>query len=184
MSIKPILKWAGGKTQILDDIFDKFPNHIDNYYEPFIGGGSVFLKLIEKCEKNEITVNNFYLNDKNKNLIILYKTLKNNINKLIKELKILKNNYDNAEVIEYEPRHKCKFTENDNIDDVIKKGKLYVYYYYRYIYNSNIKDNSKKAALFLFLNKTCFRVYIVKEIISLMFHTDIMKNQIYMMKKI
>ena len=157
MSIKPILKWVGGKTQILDEIFDKFPKHINNYYEPFIGGGSIFLKLIEKYEKNKITVNNFYLNDKNKNLILLYQTIKDNITELLKELEIIKNNYNTAKVIEYEPRHKCKFTENDTINEVINKGKLYVYYYYRYIYNLEEENNNKKAALFLFLNKTCFR---------------------------
>lgn len=157
MELKPILKWAGGKTQILDELFDKFPKSINIYYEPFIGGGSVFFKLMEKCEKKEINVNKFILNDKNKNLILLYNTIKNNISKLIIELKVLKEYYEKAEIITYEPRHKCKFTEEDTIDTIKSKGKLYIYYYYRYIYNNHEITDEKKAALFLFLNKTCFR---------------------------
>lgn len=157
LELKPFLKWVGGKTQILENIYDKFPNKIDNYYEPFIGGGSVFLKLIEKCEKKEITVKNFYLNDKNQNLINLYINIKNNINNLIDELEILKNNYNNVKSIKYEPRHKCKFNEDDTYNTIKEKGKLYVYYFYRYQYNQLEIDNTLKSALFLFLNKTCFR---------------------------
>ena len=66
MELKPVLKWAGGKRQIMDDIFSLFPSKINIYYEPFLGGASVFLRLLEKCENNEIIVNKFVLNDKNK----------------------------------------------------------------------------------------------------------------------
>lgn len=157
MELKPILKWAGGKTQIIDELLDKFPKNINIYYEPFIGGGSVFLKILEKCEKKEMTVNNFFLNDKNQNLIILYNIIKNNIKELLKELEILKNNYLEAEVIDYEPRHKCKFNENEIFENIKDKGKLYIYYFYRHVYNTYNITDCKKAALFLFLNKTCFR---------------------------
>ena len=37
--MKPFIKWVGGKTQILDNVFNLFPDKINNYYEPFIGGG-------------------------------------------------------------------------------------------------------------------------------------------------
>ena len=90
-SIKPILKWAGGKTQILDKIFTHFPKNINNYYEPFCGGGSVFINLLNDLEKGKIVISgNININDINKNLINLYKFVKNNINELIEELDKIK----------------------------------------------------------------------------------------------
>jgi DNA adenine methylase len=50
----PFLKWVGGKTQILDNVLDKFPKKINNYYEIFTGGGSVLLGLISRIESNNI----------------------------------------------------------------------------------------------------------------------------------
>nr|WP_217702916.1 DNA adenine methylase [Metamycoplasma hominis] len=41
--IKPFVKWAGGKTQILEKLLNFIPKKFNNYYEPFIGGGSLLL---------------------------------------------------------------------------------------------------------------------------------------------
>jgi|BioPla2DNA2_1021312.scaffolds.fasta_scaffold14063_4 DNA adenine methylase len=46
--LKPFVKWAGGKTQILDKIIELLPDNFETYYEPFLGGGALFLYLTPK----------------------------------------------------------------------------------------------------------------------------------------
>ena len=53
---KPFLKWVGGKTQILDDVLAFFPTEMANYYEPFLGGGSVLLGLLSRVQSGMIRV--------------------------------------------------------------------------------------------------------------------------------
>lgn len=155
MSLSPIIKWVGGKTELLDEIFKKFPTNINNYYEPFIGGGSVFLRLLDKIENHEISINGeLYLSDKNQDLINLNNLIKNNVNKLIKKIETYKNIYDNATMLNLPKRHKFNIDLNDK--NISKKGKQYVYYYYRELYNSS-NDKDERACLLLFLNKTCYR---------------------------
>ena len=55
---KPFLKWAGGKTQILDDILKYFPEIMENYHEVFLGGGSVLLAVLSLRKQNKISINN------------------------------------------------------------------------------------------------------------------------------
>ncbi len=179
MSLKPIIKWVGGKTQIIDKLYEYFPTEINNYYETFIGGGSVFLKLLEKLEKEEITLTGkIFLSDKNEKLINLYNTIKNNPSEFITKLNELKTNYTTAEFIE--PQKRTKFLvlstediekdklkkgkaikhyinkDNSNIKEIIKQGKVVYYYYCRHLFNTST-DDILLAALFVFLNKTCWR---------------------------
>ena len=67
--MKPFIKWPGGKTKELKIILNNLPSVINNYYEPFVGGGAVYLE-INGCSK-------FYINDKSKELIDLYLDIKN-----------------------------------------------------------------------------------------------------------
>ena len=74
--IKPIIKYVGGKSQIIKKIIENFPDKIKNYHELFLGGGSVLLALLQNIEKDKIKVNgtiNAY--DINVTLINLYKNL-------------------------------------------------------------------------------------------------------------
>ena len=48
---KPILKWVGGKTQIIDKLIPNFPVEINNYRETFLGGGSILLTLLTYVKK-------------------------------------------------------------------------------------------------------------------------------------
>lgn len=79
---KPILKWAGGKTQMLDILKDNMPKKFNKYIEPFIGGGALFFEL----EKEQSIIS-----DANPELINLYKVVAQNVNELIGELKVMKN---------------------------------------------------------------------------------------------
>ena len=90
----PILKWVGGKTQILTNILKLFPAKIENYYEPFIGGGSVLLGLLSYIKVNKIKVKgtiNAY--DANEALIAVYKNIQQNPISVYQRIDILKQEY-------------------------------------------------------------------------------------------
>lgn len=63
-ALKPLIKWPGGKEKELEFIFPNAPTKINNYYEPFVGGGSVFMAF---------NADHFFINDKSNELINLYK---------------------------------------------------------------------------------------------------------------
>ncbi|MBX0310748.1 MAG: DNA adenine methylase [Sulfurihydrogenibium sp.] len=88
LKLKPFLKWVGGKRQLLDKIHNLMPEKINDYYEPFIGGGAVLFSL------NKEEVNNITINDYNSELINTYKTIKERPIELIEALKKHKNTED------------------------------------------------------------------------------------------
>ncbi|AXG26544.1 TPA: Dam family site-specific DNA-(adenine-N6)-methyltransferase [Staphylococcus aureus] len=87
--LSPIVKWAGGKTQLLDAINALIPNDFAIYHEPFLGGGAT---LLSNQPKNAI------INDLNYELMTTYNVIKHDITPLIKELKdmIKQHNTNNA----------------------------------------------------------------------------------------
>ena len=134
---KPFIKWVGGKGQLLPEISKLYPvelgKTINKYAEIFIGGGAVLFDILSKYRLDEV-----YISDKNLELINTYKTIRDNVDILIKSLKEMENQY----------------VPMNNED-----RKVY-YYEKRSEYNNlkiNIEENNiRKAALFIFLNKTCF----------------------------
>ena len=83
--MKPFIKWVGGKTQILDEVLKRFPREINNYHEPFLGGGSVLIGLLsdESIEiRGKITAS-----DVNPHLISIYKKVQENPEELLKNFK-------------------------------------------------------------------------------------------------
>lgn len=153
--MKPFLKYVGGKNDIIEQFIDHFPKNIDTYYEPFLGGGSVLFRLLDMLESKNIKINKIKVNDNNKILIETYNNIKNNLKQYILKLDEIIDNYIRAQDIQYEKRHKF-IIEEQNINDYIHRGKSYVFYYYRHLYNET-NDIFLKSVLFLFLNKTCFR---------------------------
>lgn len=77
--VKPFLKWAGGKRQLLPEIERYLPTDFNDYYEPFVGGGAVFLAIQNK----KTTINDF-----NASLINTYKVVRDDVEALIQLLKI------------------------------------------------------------------------------------------------
>lgn len=95
--VRPILKWVGGKTQILQQVLDQFPAEIEgDYYEPFVGGASVLLAVLPRVKGR------VYASDANKNLIELYTKVQKDPEGLIRELEELEK--DQTEQRYYEVR--------------------------------------------------------------------------------
>jgi DNA adenine methylase len=133
--VKPFLKWAGGKTQLLNDIESKFPykkNDEFSYIEPFVGSGAVLFWVLNKFPNLKSVV----INDINEDLIKSYKTIKSNVNDLILVLK----NYER---------------EYHSLSELTEEKKEY-YYKKRKIFNAREVDPITQTALFIFLNRTCF----------------------------
>lgn len=75
--VAPVVKWVGGKRQLLPEIKKYFPKKFNTYFEPFVGGGAVLFELQPK---------NAIVNDINKELINLYSVIQNNVEELIDKL--------------------------------------------------------------------------------------------------
>ncbi len=79
------VKWAGGKKQLLEQFKPFFPEKIDRYFDPFVGGGAVAFFIIKNFKPKEV-----FLSDINEELINTYNVIKNDVESLIEELKKLK----------------------------------------------------------------------------------------------
>ena len=134
--LKPFLKWAGGKAQLLchiDDFISSEKKHkYKRYVEPMVGGGALLFHVLTRNYFEEL-----YICDINQELINCYQVIKDNVDELIQKLSI----------------YQDKFLSLDK-----EHRKLY-YYEMRERYNTLKLDGRtalKKASLFIFLNKTCF----------------------------
>mgnify|MGYP000849069664 CR=1 FL=1 len=147
---KPFLKWVGGKTQIINNIISKFPIEINNYHELFLGGGSVLFALLSLQKQNKIIIKNkIYAYDINNNLINVYKHIQKNKDKLFEFITLYITEYDNidGDIINRSPT---------SLEEA-KTSKESYYYYIRNKFNNMDKNTIEYSALFMFINKTCFR---------------------------
>jgi len=136
MRAKPFLKWAGGKTQLIDQIKEQLPNNIQTenftFIEPFVGSGAVLFWMLEQFPNLERAI----INDINTDLTNCYDTIKNDVENLIITLAEWQNEYY-------------------NIADNQEQKKEY-YYDKRTLFNTRNSDQTTQSALFIFLNRTCF----------------------------
>lgn len=156
VEVKPFLKWVGGKTQILDTVLSRFPPEMDNYHEPFLGGGSVLLGLLGKQRQGHIVVRgSIYASDVNPHLIGLYQNIQTDVDAVIGHLQ---------EFIAECPAYEGKAEKGVNrvpsgLEEAKECAETY-YYWIRGRYNaltSEEKVTALGSAMFLFLNKMCFR---------------------------
>lgn len=134
-NVKPFLKWAGGKNQLLKEIRNYYPfmdKSITKYAEPFVGGGAVLFDILSKYDLEEV-----YISDINEELINTYKIIRDKPNKLVEilfnmQMEFIFLNIDDRKNYYLQKRERFNFLKiNDN-------------------------EAIEKAALMIFLNKTCF----------------------------
>ena len=109
-TLKPLLKYPGGKTSELEIIKTFLPKNINNYIEPFVGGGAVYFFV--NNEQN-------YINDKSEELMLLYRYVKNGNKTFFEELNIIINNWDRLTEVASDNRITnlyLQYRENEKID--------------------------------------------------------------------
>ncbi|MDR2387934.1 MAG: DNA adenine methylase [Deltaproteobacteria bacterium] len=133
---KPFLKWAGGKTQILDQIRARYPDglgrKLDRYAEPFVGSGAVLFDVLSRYHLREI-----YIGDTNRELITCYEMVRDRVDEVIKTLAKIEEKYLPAKAL---VRKDFYFEARTRFNRLKKESIL----------------DTELAALFIFLNHTCF----------------------------
>ncbi|MGI6073055.1 MAG: DNA adenine methylase [Fermentimonas sp.] len=132
---KPFVKWVGGKTQLLADIQKRLPDDFSDirevtYIEPFVGGGAVLFWILQKYPN----ITKAIINDINADLICTYRVIKSDVESLIDMLSKIESEYiplDNEGRTKYFLSLRSRFNDKNNSD-------------------------IETAALFIFLNRTCF----------------------------
>lgn len=135
ISAKPFIKWVGGKTQLLDEVKRSLPSDLEKrtgltYVEPFVGGGAVLFWILQEYPNIERAV----INDINAELICTYRVIKSNVEALIQELNRIQSEY-------------ISMGADDRKEYFLSK---------RALFNSRNISDIETAALFIFLNRTCF----------------------------
>ncbi len=136
MQAKPFLKWAGGKTQLITDIEKALPKEFTSqkftYVEPFVGSGAILFWILNNFPNVEKAV----INDINADLTNTYKIIAAKPKELISILKQFQKEYHDL--------------------DILEEQKKEYFYAKRDLFNTRSTNKVTQAALFIFLNRTCF----------------------------
>lgn len=142
--IKPFLKWAGGKyrsSKVIEQFLPKSIKKskvIDHYFEPFVGGGGLFFYL-----SNNYSIKHAYLNDINKELILTYNVVKNDVDALIGYLDDMQ-------------KHFVSLNQEDRKLFYLDIRKEFNNNLVEFNYNNYSEDHVIRASHVIFMNKTCF----------------------------
>jgi len=168
--VPSLIKWAGGKKQLLEQFKQFFPEKIERYFEPFVGGGTVAFFLLQ----NHPEIKKIFLSDINEELIITYNSVKNNIDKLISLLK------------EYKLKHNKEFYYKIRAKDVKKLTPVQIaarfIYLNRTCFNGLYRVNSHggfNVPIGSYKNPTICNEEDLREISRLLQKDDIIVAQFY-----
>jgi len=132
---RPFLKWAGGKSQLLNQLGAYLPQQISEepftYIEPFVGGGAMLFYMLQHF----CNIRKAVINDVNEDLILTYRIIKDDVEALITNLD--------------------KY-EKDYLAITDQEGRSQIFYEVRERYNQHLGDSIERASQLIFLNKTCF----------------------------
>lgn len=151
--MKPILKWAGGKTQLLDEINRRIPDHND-YYEPFFGGGALLFYREPQ---------NAHINDTNSELINLYNVIKDYPNELIELLSVHKEN--NSSDYYYRIRSLDRSPAYKTMTNIEKAARMF--YLNKTCFNGLYRVNAQGFFNVPYANYNNPTIYIEEEVLAL-----------------
>lgn len=132
LDVHPFVKWAGGKTQLIEVIESHLPETFNRYFEPFVGGGALLFKLQPKA---------FSINDSNEELICVYKCLENNeLFELLKK-ELLKHEENHSEQYYYQVREMDKLEGFNKLPIYVRAARMI--YLNKACFNGLYRVNSK-----------------------------------------
>lgn len=140
---KPFLKWAGGKGQLLEKFQYLYPEKLKNkeikyFYEPFLGSGAVFFDIAQKYQ-----IKSAFLYDINEELILTYRVIQKDVNKLIDFLYRYQTTY-----LKLEKAKRQEFYYDQRTNYNLQRFNI--------DYNKYSENWFPRAAQLIFLNRTCF----------------------------
>lgn len=132
---KPFVKWAGGKAQLIDEVNASLPKNLSQldditYVEPFVGGGAVLFWILQAYPNIKKAV----INDINEKLICTYRVVRDNVDTLLSDLMQIQEAYNTLD------------TDGQKLYFLAQREK----------FNKSKINEVETAALFIFLNRTCF----------------------------